>query len=105
MTASFFFKNNIALFTHYSLTDNYDNNLISKFDIVTIDKSKSLASNDYLAECDKLKHSDISKTLIQVKLKLLKDYYEKMKLDKVILTELKSIKLQFATMLEYIKNV
>lgn len=99
------FKNNIALFTHYTLSDNYDNNLISKFYIVTIDKSKSLASSDYLAECNKIKHADISKTLIQVKLKLLKDYYEKMKLDKVILTELNSIKLQFATMLEYIKKL
>jgi hypothetical protein len=99
------FKNNIALFTHYSLVDNYDNNLISKFEIVTIDKLESLSSSDYLAECDKLKHADISKTLIQIKLKLLKDYYEKMKLDRIILTELNSIKLQFATMLEYIKNL
>lgn len=99
------FKNNIALFTNYSSTDNYDKNLISKFDIMTIDKSKSLASENYLEECDKIMHTDISRKLIKVKVKLLKKYYEKMQIDKVVLTELNSIKLQFATMLEYIKNL
>lgn len=99
------FKNNIALFTHYSLNEKYDNNLISKFDIVTINKSKSMLSSDYLNECNKIKHVESSKTLIQINLKLLKGYYEKMQFDKVILTELKSIKIQFSTMFEYFKNL
>jgi hypothetical protein len=99
------FKNNIALFTHYSSTDNYDNNLISKFEITTIDKTKSMTATDFVDECEKVKHPVIAKTLIQIKLKLLKDYYEKMKVDNIVLTELNSIKLQFSAMLDYIKKL
>lgn len=101
------FKNNIALFTNYSSTDNYDNNLISKFTIIPIDKSTSLTANDYQSKCDVITftQSDISKGVIKIRLKLLKEYYSKMKLDKINLTELKSIRVQFAVMLEYIKKL
>ncbi len=99
------FKNNIALFTHYSSTNDYDNNLISKFDISTIDKSENMTANDFINDCNNIKHSIVSKTLIQIKLQLLKDYYEKMKVDNIVLTELISIKIQFSAMLNYIKRL
>jgi len=99
------FKNNIALFTHYSPTDNYDNNLISRFDISTIDKSENMTDNDFIQESNKIKYSAISKTLIKIKLEQLKDYYKKMKIDNIALTELKSIKIQFSSMLNYIKRL
>lgn len=99
------FKNNIALFTHYSATDDYDNNLISKFDISTIDKSESMSAIYFIKESNKIKHSVVSKTRIKIKVELLKDSYEKMKVDNIVLTELKSIKIQFSSMLNYIKRL
>ena len=79
------FKNNIALFTNYSSKENYDNNLISKFTITSIDKSASLTANEYQTKCDGITftQSDVFKKKIKIRLKLLKEYYSKMKLDKI----------------------
>ncbi len=101
------FKNNIALFTNYSSTDNYDNNLISKFTITPIDKSSSLTADQYQTKCDGIKftQADVSKGIIKIRLQLLREYYSKMKLEKLNLTEQKSIKVQFSTMIEYINKL
>lgn len=98
------FKNNIALFTNYSVTENYDNQLISKFHVTTIDKTGNLTASKFIDECDKIKHS-MPKIRIQIKLMLMKDSYEKMLVDNIVLTELKSVKLQFSAMLDYIKKL
>lgn len=99
------FKNNIALFTQYSSTNDYDNNLISKFEIGTIDKTKSMTSENYIDELNKIPRSDVSKAKIKIKLELLKGYYDNMQLDNIVLNELNSIKLQFAAMYNFIKNL
>lgn len=99
------FKNNIALFTQYSTTNTYDNNLISKFEVRTIDKTKSLTSDNYIEELKKIRHSDVSKAKIKIKLELLKSDYDNMQLDSIVLNELNSIKLQFGAMYNFIKNL
>ena len=99
------FKNNIALFTHYSPTDRHDHNLISKFEVAAIDKTRSLNAVDFITECEKIKPTDVSKMFIKVKVQLLRGYYEKMRLDKVGLAEVDSIKLQFAAMIDFLKKL
>ena len=42
---------------------------------------------------------------IKVKVQLLRGYYEKMRLDKVGLAEVDSIKLQFAAMIDFLKKL
>jgi hypothetical protein len=99
------FKNNIALFTHYSTADAYDQNLISNFEVIPIDKTLSMTATDFITESEKIKPADASKVMIKVKLQGLKRYYEKMRLNSVILTEINSIQMQFVSMIEFLKKL
>ncbi len=101
------FKYNIALFTTYQPSDKYDTTLIDKFEVIPIDKKKFIDKDAFIKGCDAipfdLTRIDIGKIKIQVK--LLEQYYSKMAVDGIPLTDLKSIKIQFASMLEYIQTL
>lgn len=99
------FKNNIALFTDYSTSDQYDFNIINKFEIVPIDKSKNIEADKFITECESIIKPILQRTIIPIQIQLLKDYYKRMKLDGIILTNLKTIKIQFFAMIEYIKRL
>lgn len=101
------FKYNIALFTTYHPTDKYDNTLINKFEVIPIDKKDSIDKNAFKNGCNavKLDPAKMDATLLKIKVKLLEDYYSKMVVDSMPLTDLKSIKIQFASMLKYIQSL
>lgn len=100
------FKNNIALFTNYSSTEEIDNDLISKFEVRPINKSNMMSGQDFIEASDKIDlKSDVDKFRRQIRLNHLKDNYETMTLDTVQLTELPAVKVQFHAMLDIIKEL
>lgn len=100
------FKNNIALFTDYSSTEEIDNALISKFEIRPINKANMLSGQDFIEASNKIDlRSDVDKLRRQIRLNHLKDYYETMMVDKMPLTELPPVKVQFHAMLDIIKDL
>lgn len=100
------FKNNIALFTNYSSTKEIDNDLISKFEVRPINKANVMTGKDFIEASNKIDlKPDVDKVLRQIKLNHLKSYYETMTVDKVPLTELPAVKVQFHAMLDIIKEL
>lgn len=66
-----------------------------------MDKS-AFKSGCYTIKIDPTK---IAEAKIKIKVKLLEEYYSKMTVDNIPLTDLKSIKIQFANMLQYIQTL
>lgn len=101
------FKYNIALFTNYQPTDKYDSTLINKFEVIPVDKSIAIDKIAFKNGCDAIKFdlTKIDLAKIKIKVKLLEEYYSKMTVDCISLTDLKSIKIQFANMIKYIETL
>jgi len=101
------FKYNIALFTTYDSTNKYDDTLINKFEVIPIDKKDSIDKNAFKRGCNakRLDPARIDAIKIKNQVKGLEDYYSKMAVDSIPLTDLKSIKIQFASTLKYIQSL